>query len=60
MILLIFLSIAFFTIIERKLLGSFHIRIGPNKVGLIGIFQPFSDAIKLFSKDLSFLKKINL
>ena len=59
MILLIFLSIAFFTIIERKLLGSFHIRIGPNKVGLIGIFQPFSDAIKLFSKDLSFLKKIN-
>lgn len=53
------ISIAFFTIIERKILGIFHFRIGPNKIGLIGLFQPFSDALKLFSKNLNVLVKIN-
>lgn len=36
-----------------------HLRLGPNKLGLVGIFQPFSDALKLFSKNLNFLSKIN-
>lgn len=58
-LILIFLSIAFFTIIERKILGSIHIRLGPRKVGIIGIFQPFSDALKLFSKNLNFISKNN-
>jgi len=40
--------------LERKFLGGIHYRLGPNKVGLVGIFQPFSDAIKLFRK--GFLK----
>jgi NADH-ubiquinone oxidoreductase chain 1 len=31
--------------------------LGPNKTGILGIFQPFSDAIKLFSKNLNFLRK---
>ena len=53
-IIVILVGVAFFTLIERKVLGYIHFRIGPNKVGFIGIFQPFSDAIKLFSKE--FLK----
>lgn len=48
---LVLISVAFFTLVERKILGYSHERLGPNKVGYIGIIQPFSDAIKLFSKE---------
>jgi NADH-ubiquinone oxidoreductase chain 1 len=44
-------AIAFYTLIERKLLGYFQLRKGPNKVIFIGIPQPFADAIKLFIKE---------
>lgn len=48
-LLVVLLGVAFFTFMERKFLGYYHIRLGPNKV-VYGVFQPFSDALKLFIK----------
>lgn len=48
--LLILLSVAFFTLFERKVIGLFHNRVGPNKVSLIGLVQPLLDAFKLLTK----------
>nr|BDQ44146.1 NADH dehydrogenase subunit 1 [Amynthas tamaensis] len=50
-LVLALVAMAFYTLMERKFLGYFHLRKGPNKVGLMGIPQPFSDAIKLFVKE---------
>ena len=49
--ILALVAIAFYTLIERKFLGYFQTRKGPNKPVLIGLPVPFADAIKLFTKE---------
>lgn len=47
----VLLGLAFFTLVERKVLGYFHFRKGPRKLFYFGLLQPIRDAVKLFSKE---------
>lgn len=58
--LCILLAIAFFTLLERKILGYIQLRKGPNKVRIIGIPQPIADALKLFTKELNIPSNANI
>jgi NADH-quinone oxidoreductase subunit H len=55
----VLLSVAVFTVVERKIMGSIQRRRGPNVVGVFGILQPFSDGIKLFLKELIIPSRAN-
>lgn len=45
------LFFAFITVIERKALGRFQNRLGPNRTGPFGLMQPFADAVKAICKE---------
>jgi len=48
------LSVAYFTIVERKLMGVIQRRKGPNVIGFLGLLQPLADGLKLFAKETLF------
>ncbi len=48
----IILCVAYLTYWERKMIGFMHVRMGPNRVGVRGLLQPFADVLKLLTKEV--------
>ncbi|BEV72165.1 MULTISPECIES: NADH-quinone oxidoreductase subunit NuoH [unclassified Paludibacterium] len=46
------IAVAYLTYAERKVIGYIQVRIGPNRVGPLGLLQPIADGIKLLMKEI--------
>lgn len=57
--LCLILTVAFTTYFERKVIGYMQGRVGPNRVGPLGLGQPFADVIKLLIKEIVVPQKAN-
>jgi len=53
------LTVAYYTYFERKVIGYMQIRVGPNRIGPWGLFQPFADVFKLLLKEIVLPAKAN-
>lgn len=60
LIVMILICVAYFTLLERKILGGIQRRRGPNYYGFFGVLQPLADAVKLASKDVVLPYKVNI
>jgi NADH-quinone oxidoreductase subunit H len=54
------ISVAYFTIAERKIMGAIQRRRGPNIIGYIGLLQPLADGLKLFIKETTLPTSANI
>lgn len=54
------ISVAYFTLAERKIMGSIQRRRGPNVIGYMGLLQPLADGLKLFVKETILPTNANL
>lgn len=55
----VLISVAFFTLLERKIMANIQRRRGPNVVGILGVLQPFADGLKLLIKETIIPSKAN-
>ncbi len=46
------ICVAYLTLWERKMIGFMHLRLGPNRVGPLGLLQPVADGLKLMLKEI--------
>ncbi|HEY3249351.1 MAG TPA: NADH-quinone oxidoreductase subunit NuoH [bacterium] len=51
LLVLLLTACAYMTLLERRLLGKFQLRVGPNRVGPFGLLQPLADGVKLIFKE---------